>query len=57
MIYKILLNMTIVIFILDLYIFPRFTDIETDNSGLFTGLMMLCVIIGHILNREKPKSE
>ncbi|MGM0834729.1 MAG: hypothetical protein ACQEV7_01145 [Bacillota bacterium] len=53
MIYKVLLIGAILIFILELFIGPRFLGMETGNTGLFVGLMMLCTVIGHLLNRRK----
>ena len=52
MIYKILLYMAIFIFIWNYYVGPTFND-ESSNSGLFVGLMLLCIVVGHILRREK----
>ncbi|WP_417899832.1 hypothetical protein ABN702_05990 [Bacillus haimaensis] len=52
MIYKVLLIGAILIFILELFIGPRFLGMETGNTGMFVGLMMLCTVIGHLLNRK-----
>jgi len=53
MIYKILLFMAISIFIMNYYVGPTFFNVESSDTGLFTGLMMLCIVIAHILRREK----
>ncbi|MGD6831279.1 hypothetical protein ACQCT5_03910 [Sutcliffiella halmapala] len=55
MIYKVLLIGAILIFILELFIGPRFLGMETGNTGLFVGLMMLCTVIGHLLKKESAK--
>lgn len=51
MVYRVLLIGAILIFILELFIGPRFLGMETGNTGLFVGLMMLCMVIGHLLKR------
>lgn len=53
MIYKVLLFMAIAIFILNYFVGPSFFNMESSDTGLFLGLMMLCMVIGHILDREK----
>lgn len=53
MIYKILLYMAISIFIWNYYVGPTFFNDESSDLGLFVGLMLLCVVVGHILRREK----
>lgn len=53
MIYKVLLFMAIAIFIFNYLVGPRFLNMESTDNGLFVGLMMLCIVIGHILEREK----
>ncbi len=53
MIYKILLLMAISIFILNYYVGPTFLNVESNNTGLFVGLILLCIVVGHILRREK----
>ncbi len=53
MIYKVLLYMAISIFIWNFYVGPTFFNHDSSNSGLFIGLMLVCVVVGHILRREK----
>ncbi|WP_280771622.1 hypothetical protein [Salipaludibacillus daqingensis] len=53
MIYRILLYMAILIFVLNYFVQPTFFDMAPDDTGLFVGLILLCIVIGHILNREK----
>lgn len=53
MIYKILLYMAISIFIWNYFVGPMFFHDESSDSGLFIGLMLLCIVVGHILRREK----
>lgn len=45
--------MAVIIFILNYFVGPTFFNVEPNNTGLFVGLMLLCVVIDHILKREK----
>lgn len=49
MIYRFLLIIAIIIFTLNLYVGPRFFNIESDNTGTFVGVIMLAIIINHLL--------
>lgn len=53
MIYKVLLFMAVAIFIVNYLVGPAFLNMDSSDTGLFVGLMLLCVVIGHILRRDK----
>ncbi|MBM7602863.1 hypothetical protein JOC75_000833 [Metabacillus crassostreae] len=57
MIYKILLIMAMVIFVLELYISPTFFNVEPDDTGLFLGLTFLCIILGKLLSDNHKKKD
>ncbi len=45
--------MAIIIFIINYFVMPTFFNVNPTDSGLFIGLILICIVIGHILNREK----
>ncbi|MEK5331936.1 MULTISPECIES: hypothetical protein [unclassified Lysinibacillus] len=52
MIYRFLLLLATLIFIVNLYVLPTFFSIEPDRTGTLIGLIIIIVIINHLLNNK-----
>ncbi|WP_158497899.1 hypothetical protein [Lysinibacillus varians] len=52
MIYRFLLIMATLIFIVNLYVLPTFFFIEPDRTGTFIGLIIIVVILHHLLKNN-----
>ncbi|MFJ7665767.1 hypothetical protein ACIQXI_01585 [Lysinibacillus sp. NPDC097195] len=52
MIYRFLLLLATIIFIVNLYVLPTFFSIEPNRTGTFIGLIIIIVIINHLLNNK-----
>ena len=52
MIYRFLLLLATIIFIVNLYVLPTFFSIEPDRTGTLIGLINIIIIINHLLNNK-----
>lgn len=53
MLYRVLLKMAILIFVINYFALPTFFNIEPDSSGTFIGLILMCIVIMNLLDRKQ----